>query len=71
VKAMFEQILDRVKPKDAEVPQELSKEEVELAEEIVHNPNAEVEEVKQVLHAQNREMTTRDRIFEKFSNFKK
>ena len=71
VKAMFEQILDRVKPSYGEVPQELSKEEVELSEEIVHSPEAETKEVKKVLHSQGRQMTTRDRVFNKISNLKK
>jgi len=67
--AMFEKILELARPQEKQdVPAELSKEkveevEVELAEEIVHSPEQDVEEVKMHRIAPNRAMSSTDRVF--------
>ena len=64
VKAMFEQILNIVQPKEEkDVPAQLSAEN-----EIVHSPEVKTEEKKVILHSQKRRMTTKDRIMNKLAN---
>jgi hypothetical protein len=64
VKAMFEQILNIVQPKEEkDVPAKLSAEN-----EIVHSPEVQTEEKKVILHSQRRQMTTKDRIMNKLAN---
>lgn len=66
IKEMYTKVLESISPSTPqEVPAALSevKEEVELSEETIHDPEALVEKKEVILHSQGRAKTTQDYVF--------
>lgn len=70
LRAMIEQALEAINQANANaMPKGLSKEEAlskeEDVKELIHDPEAVVEKRTQILHSQNRRMTTEDRVMQR------
>jgi len=71
MRAMYDKLMENMSADEmeAEVPQELSKEEP--VEPIAHTPEVESEQKKQVRFSANRQMSTLDRVFAQLNQIKK